>query len=122
MKEKLKQLELFLKSSNFDRGIRLGVAIAVPFTLLYFLGYFEYAPAVVVGAVLNTPGDILGSIKRKINAILISIGLTMIITAILLFSKPFLPLLILVLTVISFVVSLISVYGFEPLWFLFLAY
>ena len=113
MKEKLKQLELFLKSSNFDRGIRLGVAIAVPFTLLYFLGYFEYAPAVVVGAVLNTPGDILGSIKRKINAILISIGLTMIITAILLFSKPFLPLLILVLTVISFVVSLISVYGFR---------
>lgn len=113
MKEKLKQLELFLKSSNFDRGIRLGVAIAVPFALLYFLGYFEYAPAVVVGAVLNTPGDILGSIKRKINAILISIGLTMIITAILLFSKPFLPLLILVLTVISFVVSLISVYGFR---------
>ena len=113
MKEKLKQLELFLKSSNFDRGIRLGVAIAVPFALLYVLGYFEYAPAVVVGAVLNTPGDILGSIKRKINAILISIGLTMIITAILLFSKPFLPLLILVLTVISFVVSLISVYGFR---------
>jgi uncharacterized membrane protein YccC len=113
LKEKLKQLELFLKSSNFDRGIRLGVAIAVPFALLYFLGYFEYAPAVVVGAVLNTPGDIPGSIKRKVNAILISIGLTMIITAILLFSKPFLPLLILVLTVISFVVSLISVYGFR---------
>lgn len=113
MKEKLKQLELFLKRSNLDRGIRLGVGIAVPIIVLYFLGYFEYAPAIVVGTFLNTPGDIAGSIKRKVNAILISIGLTMIITTIILFSKPFLPLLLLSLAVISFVVSLISAYGFR---------
>ena len=113
MKEKLKQLELFLKSSNFDRGIRLGVAIAVPFALLYFSGHFKYATAVVIGAVLNTPGDIPGSTKRKVNAILISIGFTMVITTILLFSKPFLPLLLVVLAIISFIVSMISVYGFR---------
>ncbi|WP_026753051.1 FUSC family membrane protein [Sediminibacter sp. Hel_I_10] len=113
MKEKLKQLELFLKSSNFDRGIRLGVAIVVPFGLLYLLGYLQYAPAVVVGAFLNAPGDIPGSVKRKVNAILISIGLTMVITTIILFSKPFLPLLLVAIAVISFFVSLISVYGFR---------
>lgn len=113
MKEKLKQLELFLKSTNFERGIKVGVGIIVPFTLLYFLGYFEYAPAVVLGLFLNVPGDIPGSAKRKVNAILISIGLTMVITAIILFSKPFLPLLLVALTVISFFVSLISVYGFR---------
>lgn len=113
MKEKLKQLELFLKSTNFDRGIRLGVGIAVPFALLYSLGFAEYAPAVVVGTFLNAPGDIPGSIKRKVNAILISIGLTMVITAMIHFAKPFLPLLLIVLTIISFAVSLISVYGFR---------
>jgi uncharacterized membrane protein YccC len=113
LKEKLKQLELFLKSSNFDRGIRLGVGIAVPLALLHFLGYFEFAPAVVIGTFLNAPGDIPGSIKRKVNAILVSIGLTMVITAIILFSKPFLALLLLALAVISFFVSLISVYGFR---------
>ena len=113
MKEKLKQLELFLKSSNFDRGIRLGVAIAVPFALLYFSGHFKYATAVVIGAVLNTPGDIPGSTKRKVNAILISIGFTMVITTILLFSKPILSLLLAVLAIISFLVSIISVYGFR---------
>lgn len=113
LKEKLKLLELFLKSSNFDRGIRIGVGIAVPFALLYFLGYFEYAPAIVVGTFLNAPGDIPGSIKRKVNAILVSIGLTMVITTIILFSKPFLPLLLVALTGISFIVSLISVYGFR---------
>ena len=113
MKEKVKQLELFLKSSNFDRGIRLGVGIVVPFAVLYLLGYFEYAPAVVMGTFLNAPSDIPGSIKRKVNAILISIALTMVITAIILFSKPFLPILLLALAVISFLVSLISVYGFR---------
>ena len=113
MKEKIKQIELFLKSSNFDRGIRIGAAIAVPFALLYFWGYFEFAPAVVVGSFLNSPGDVPGSIKRKVNAILISIGLTMLITAIILFAKPFLPILLIVLVIISFFISLISVYGFR---------
>jgi len=113
LKEKLKQLELFLKSTNFDRGIRLGVGIAVPFGVMYFLGYFEFALSVVVGAFLNAPGDIPGSNKRKVNAVLISIGLTMFITSITLFLKPFLPFLLVAITVISFVVSLISVYGFR---------
>jgi uncharacterized membrane protein YccC len=113
LKEILKQLELFLKSSSFNRGIRLGVGITAPFALMYFLGYFEYAPAVAVGTFLNVPGDIPGSFKRKVNAILVSIGLTMVVTAIILFSKPFLPLLLGALTIITFVVSLISVYGFR---------
>ena len=113
MKKKLKQLELFLKSSSFDRGLRIGIGITMPLVLLYFLGYFEYAPAVVVGAFLNAPGDIPGSFKRKVNAILISIVLTMLITTLILFSKPFLPLLLLVMAIITFAVSLISVYGFR---------
>jgi glucan phosphoethanolaminetransferase (alkaline phosphatase superfamily) len=110
LKKQLKQLELFLKSSSFDRGIRIGVEL--PLALLYFLGYFKYAPP-VVGAFLNAPGDIPGSIKRKVNAILVSIGLTMVITTIILFSKPFLPLLLIAITVITFFVSLLSVYGFR---------
>jgi len=81
--------------------------------VLYFLGYFEYAPAVVLGTFLNAPGDIKGSIKHKVIAILISIGLMMFITTIILFSKPFLPLLLLSLILITFFVSLISVYGFR---------
>jgi len=113
LKKILKQLELFLKSTNFDRAIRLGVAIAVPFGVLYLMDSLEYAPAVVVGAFLNAPGDIPGSIKRKVNAILISIGLTMVITAIIHFAKPFLSLLLVALALISFLVSLISVYGFR---------
>jgi uncharacterized membrane protein YccC len=113
LREKIKQLELFLKSTSFDRGIRIGFGIVIPLSVLYSLGYFEYAPAIVVGTFLNAPGDIPGSFKRKVNAILVSIGLSMLITAMILFSKPFLLLLLLSLTVITFFVSLLSVYGFR---------
>ncbi|MFD0932659.1 FUSC family membrane protein [Psychroflexus salinarum] len=113
MKETFKQLELFFKSSNFDRGIRVGVALAIPFAVFYALGYFELALPIVLGAFLNAPGDMPGSRKRKVNAILISTGLTMLITTIILFTKPYLPLLLIAMGVIAFFVSLLSVYGFR---------
>lgn len=113
MKETIKQLELFFKSSNFDRGIRVGVALIIPFAVLYALGYFELALPIVLGAFLNAPGDMPGSRKRKVNAILISTGLTMLITTIILFIKPYLPFLLIAMGVIAFFVSLLSVYGFR---------
>jgi hypothetical protein len=51
----------------------VGVELPYP-SATVFLGYFKYAPP-VVGA-FKCPGDIPGSIKRKVNAILVSIGLT----------------------------------------------
>lgn len=113
MKNKLKELRLFLKKTDFDRGIKLGFAIAIPFAILYFLGYSEFAPAVAVGVLLNSSGDIPGSKKRKINAILISIALTSTITATILFLKPFLVFLLFAIAIISFLISIISVYGFR---------
>lgn len=113
MKAHLKTIEIFLKSSHFYRGVRLSFAVVTPLAILNFLGYFEYAPAIVMGAFLNAPGDIPGSLKRKVNAILISTVLTMVIFTLVLFCKPYLPLLIIMLAAISFFVSLISVYGFR---------
>lgn len=113
MKDFLKTIEIFLKGSYFYRGLRLTFAVVTPLIVFNLLGYFEYAPAIVIGAFLNAPGDIPGSLKRKVNAILISTALTMLIMTVILFSKPYLPLLIVMLAVISFFVSLISVYGFR---------
>lgn len=109
----LKNIELFLKGSNFYRGVRLTFAVVTPIIVLSFLGYSQIAPAIVLGAFLNATGDIPGSLKRKVNAILISIGLTMVITTIILFLIPYFPLLLLAMAAISFSVSLISVYGFR---------
>ncbi|WP_414652539.1 FUSC family protein [Gelidibacter sp.] len=113
MKALLTTIEIFIKGSHFYRGLRLTFAVVTPLIVLYFMGYFEFAPAIVMGAFLNAPGDIPGSLKRKVNAILISTGLTMLITATILFCKPYFPLVIIALAVFSFFVSFISVYGFR---------
>lgn len=113
MKAHLKSIEIFLKSSHFYRGVRLTFAVVTPLVLFSFIGNFDYALPIVMGAFLNAPGDIPGSLKRKVNAILISTVLTMLIFTIILFCKPYLPLLILVMAAISFFISLLSVYGFR---------
>jgi uncharacterized membrane protein YccC len=109
----LKSVELFLKGAHFFRGIVLTVALISPLFILNFLGHFEWAPSIVIGAFLNAPADIPGSLKRKVNGILIGICLTMLVTLLVLFSKPIFLLLIVVMTLLSFFISLISVYGFR---------
>ncbi|WP_027125333.1 FUSC family protein [Gelidibacter mesophilus] len=113
MKALLTTIEIFIKSAHFYRGVRLTFAAVTPLAVLGYFGYFEYAPAITMGAFLNAPGDIPGSLKRKVNAILISIALTMLVTTTILFCKPYLVLLIAALAVFSFTISLISIYGFR---------
>ncbi|MGY0392201.1 FUSC family membrane protein [Bizionia sp. KMM 8389] len=113
MKEKLKTIELFLRGSNFYRGLKITFTVLMPLIIMFFLGYTELAPPIIIGAFLNAPGDIPGSLKRKVNAILISICLTMLITTIILFLKPFFIPLLISIGVISFLISLLSVYGFR---------
>lgn len=113
MKAQLKNIEIFLKSSHFYKGVKLTFAVVSPLVILSYLGLFEYSHPIVMGAFLNAPADVPGSLKRKVNAILISTGLTMIITAIILLCKPYIPILLIALAIISFCVSLISVYGFR---------
>lgn len=113
LKTQLKTIELFLKGAYFFRGVVLTIAVISPLFIMNYLGLFAYAPSVVVGAFLNAPGDIPGSLKRKVNGILIGILLTMVVTLIILFAKPYLPLLIILVAVFTFCISLIAVYGFR---------
>ncbi|WP_452225846.1 FUSC family membrane protein [Lacinutrix cladophorae] len=105
--------ELFLKGSSFYRGIVLTIAIVLPLIIFNFIDLFALAPAIALGSFLNAPSDVPGSLKRKINGILISILLTLMVTFIIFISKPFFILLLFAITVLSFFISLISVYGFR---------
>ncbi|QDO93995.1 hypothetical protein FNB79_08365 [Formosa sediminum] len=113
VKDYLKSIELFFKGSNFYRGLLLTCSILIPLILFYLIGIFAYAPSVAIGVFLNAPSDIPGSLRRKINGILLSVIITTCTTCIILFAKPFLPILILLLTVITLFISLISAYGFR---------
>jgi len=106
-------MELFLKGSSFYRGIVLTIAIVIPLLSLYAVGHFEYAPSIALGCLLNAPSDVPGSLKRKVLGILISIALTVFVTFTILVTKPFFVLLLLAIAALSFLISLLSVYGFR---------
>lgn len=109
--EYIKNIRFFFKSSSFQKGLVLTVAILIPIIILNVIGFQKLSFSVAIGVLLNAPSDVPGSLRRKVNSILISIVLTMLVTLITIYARPFFWLLLVVLAVLSFGVSLISVYG-----------
>lgn len=113
LKTYLKTIELFLKGSGFYRGVVLTVAIVFPLVIFNAIDLLKFAPAIALGTFLSAPSDIPGSLRRKINGILITILLTSFITFIILITKPIFVLLIMAISVLSFSTSLLSTFGFR---------
>ncbi|WP_397363305.1 FUSC family membrane protein [Olleya sp. R77988] len=111
LKTHIKNIELFFKGSNFYRGVVVTIAIVLPLAVLFSINLFEYAPAIALGSFLNAPSDIPGSLRRKTNGILISIGLTMLISFIIFLTKPVFILLLVAIAILGFCSSLISAFG-----------
>ncbi|MBU2996983.1 FUSC family protein [Cellulophaga baltica] len=113
LKEYLKAITLFLKSSNLYRGIVQTIAVITPLIAFYFFSDITYAIPIAIGVFLNAPGNIPGTLKRKTLSTLVSITLTMIVTVLVSFSQVHFALLIATLAVLTFFISLISAYGFR---------
>ncbi|MET2984223.1 FUSC family protein [Aureibaculum conchae] len=113
VKETLKNIELFIKGASFYRGIVLTIAVIIPMVLLYVIDQTSIILPIVFGTFVNAPSDIPGSLKRKVNGILISIVLTVAVTAIVLFAKPYFFILLIVLAFLSFFCAMIAIYGFR---------
>lgn len=71
------------------------------------------APSFLIGTFLNAPSDIPGSLRRKVIGTLISIVLTVFITALILFSKHNFYLVLTLISIITFGISFLSAYGFR---------
>ncbi|MBO0590311.1 FUSC family protein [Cellulophaga sp. E16_2] len=113
IKEFLKDILLFLKSSSFYKGVLQTVAVITPLIVFNSFGNITYAIPIAIGVFLNIPGNIPGTLRRKIYSTLISIVLTMAVTLIISFAKQNFVVLICTIAVLSFFISLISAYGFR---------
>ncbi|MDY7393662.1 FUSC family membrane protein [Aureibaculum sp. 2210JD6-5] len=113
LRETLKNIELFLRGASFYRGVILTIAIAIPIGILFAIDQTAIILPIVFGAFVNAPSDIAGSLKRKVNGILISIALTVAITGIILVAKPYLLILLMALAILSFFSAMIAIYGFR---------
>lgn len=80
---------------------------------MYVVDALPYALPIVFGAFVNAPSDVPGSLKRKVNGFLVSIGLTAVVTVIVLLAQPYFFLLLLALAVLSFISAMVAVYGFR---------
>lgn len=111
--EHLNELQQFLKSTSFSRGILVGVAVTLPILLGIQFDQFEIGLALCFGAFWSSPSDISGSFRHKAIGILTSAALAMVVGFIggyLHFETwPSLP----VLGVLSFGIAYLSIYGFR---------
>src|SRR5690606_7161651 len=80
LKDLINPLTIYFKSAYFFRACITTIAVLIPLLWLGILGYSDYAVPIAIGVFLNAPSDIPGSLKRKVYGILISVGLTMLIT------------------------------------------
>ncbi len=111
--EKFKQLQQFLKSTSFSRGILVGFAVTIPAVLGGQLGHFEVGLALSFGAFWSSPSDIVGSFRHKKISILIAASLVMLVSFIKGYLGSELWLLHPVLGLLTFIIAFISVYGFR---------
>ncbi len=113
IQEFYKSTILFFKSSNLQKGVILAISIVVPVSILITIGRPELSFSVGIGALLNAPSDIPGSLKRKVNSILVSILLTSVITFLIILVKPYFFILLIAICLLAFLISLIAVFGFR---------
>lgn len=113
IKDYFKAIRLFLKSSNFYRGVVQTIAVIIPLFVFYSLDQITFAIPIALGVFLNAPGNAPGTLKRKFYSILISTSLIMAVTLVMTFAKANFSLLVATIAVLTFFIALISAYGFR---------
>lgn len=113
IKDYINAIVLFLKSSNFYRGVLQTIAVLIPLASFYAFGQITHAIPIAIGVFLNAPGNTPGTLKRKIYSILIGTSLIMAVTLIMSFAKINFLLLITAIAALTFLSALISAYGFR---------
>lgn len=101
----------FTDSTNFTNAMKVTIAAVLPVILFSSFNQFHLGFTIALGALLTFPSDISSNLKHKINgiiaAILIVTGSALLISLI----YPFTWLFYLVLPLLIFFLSMISVYG-----------
>ncbi|SMO40253.1 Uncharacterized membrane protein YccC [Saccharicrinis carchari] len=111
--EHIKELQQFLKSVNFSRAMRVGMAVTLPVVAGIQLGCLEIGLALSFGAFWSSPSDVTGSSQHTKIGILISATLIMLVSFIKGYLHFDLWLLLPLLGLLTFAIAFLSVYGFR---------
>lgn len=104
-------IQKFTDSTYFTNALKITISAVIPVLIFSYLGYFEIGFTLALGAFFTYPSDIPSNLKHKVNGILVTVfivsGVNLIINLIHPYPWLFYPLL----TVLIFILSMISVYG-----------
>lgn len=103
----------FLKSADFSKGVVLALAILSVLGISVSLGKMEIGISLTMGMFISAPANFPGSQRHRVNGMLAAIFLGMINTVIINLVAGSVWLLTPVMTLLIFLVSYLSVFGFR---------
>lgn len=105
------KIKKFTDSTYFTNAMKVTIAVVIPVVLFSFLGEFRIGFIMAMGAFFTYPSDIPSSLKHKINGILVTAFLVASINLLINFTHPYTWFFYPFLTLLIFLLSMISVYG-----------
>ena len=105
------KIKKFTDSTYFTNAMKVTLAAVIPVVLFTFLGEFKIGFAMAMGAFFTYPSDIPSSLKHKINGVLVTAFLIAGINLVINFTHPYTWFFYPFVTVLIFLLSMISVYG-----------
>lgn len=105
------QIRKFTDSTNFSNALKVTLAAAIPVILFSYFNAIHLGFTIALGALFTFPSDISSNLRHKINGILVAAfivaGSALLISWVYPYPWIFYP----ILTLLIFLLSMISVYG-----------
>ncbi|HLW19064.1 MAG TPA: FUSC family membrane protein [Cyclobacteriaceae bacterium] len=103
----------FLKSADFSKALVLAMAILIVLGISYWYGNIEIGVSLTMGMFISAPANFPGSNRHRVNGMLAATVLGMLVTVFINIADQNLWILSVVMAILIFLVSYLSVFGFR---------
>jgi len=107
----IQKIKKFTDSIYFTNALKVTIAAVIPVVLFSYFGEFKMGFAIALGAFFTYPSDIPSSLKHKVNGVLFTAFLVSIINLSINLIYPYTWIFYPFITLLIFMLSMISVYG-----------
>lgn len=102
----------FLKSPDLFKGLVLALAMVIPLAIGFYFDLTTWSLSIAIGVLLSSTSDVQGNFRHKVIGIIVSASLAALVTVLISLAHDT-WLLLPSITILIFIISLISVYGFR---------
>jgi len=110
-KDYINEFKKFVTGQYLTKGLRITIGALLPAIILYHYGWLNMAITLPLGALMVSLTDSPGPIHHRRNGMLVSNGINFLVALIIGFTRHYPWLLAIELTLFTFFLSFISVYG-----------